>query len=172
MTSWRCWRLPCLYLCDALPVPRYILPGAPLTPKMSNTSRATIFLLCMHVPAWWAGVSCPPGTVPNGESTPKVSETWCELESDRSILHGPYRAWYPKHVLGTAETYDRGKITGEATYRWHNGRIQAKGSYRSNARHGVWHFWSDTGADAGSVVYAMGKVVSGKLPTWAEERSH
>jgi hypothetical protein len=81
------------------------------------------FILSLQgTPLYAEKINCPPGTIPNGETTPEVSESWCELESDRNILHGPYRAWHPNGNLGTSEMYNHGKLAGTAVYFWDNGK--------------------------------------------------
>jgi antitoxin component YwqK of YwqJK toxin-antitoxin module len=129
-----------------------------------------VFLLCMTpFIASGEGIGCPKGTIPNGEKTPDGSEAWCELETNRSQYHGPYRAWYGNGALGTLENYDHGKREGKAEYRWENGKVQVTGQYKNGVRDGIWIFTENNGASAGRVEYREGKIVSGHEPTWATE---
>jgi antitoxin component YwqK of YwqJK toxin-antitoxin module len=129
------------------------------------------FILSLQgIPLYAEQINCPPGTIPNGETTPEVSESWCELESNRGILHGPYRAWYPNGNLGTSEMYDHGKLTGPAVYFWDNGEKQAEGKYKNGLREGFWKFWDKSGILYSKVRYLKGKVISGKIPEWAAEK--
>lgn len=54
------------------------------------------------------GIGCPAGTKPNGETTPDVSEAWCEIVRDGKVeYHGPYRAWWPNGKLGNEGQYSK-----------------------------------------------------------------
>jgi hypothetical protein len=70
---------------------------------------------------------CPEGTRRAAETVPEVSEAWCELDHDGTVvLHGPYRAWWPNGVLGTSGQYSFGKAVGEWTGWFPSGKIQGK----------------------------------------------
>ena len=129
-----------------------------------------ILFLTVYPVVVLAAIGCPKGTVPNGEQTHEVSEAWCELETNRALLHGPYRAWYSNGVAGTIEHYDQGKREGKAAYRWDNGKKQATGQYKNGVWEGVWLFWEKSGATAGRAKYQRGALVSGQVPNWAVER--
>ena len=59
-------------------------------------------------------ITCPKGTVPNGEDTQDVKEAWCEvLWHGKKVEHGPYRAWWPDGKLGTTGQYVYGKAEGK-----------------------------------------------------------
>lgn len=119
--------------------------------------------------AFAAAIDCPPGAAPNGRETGAMTEAWCELAADRSLFHGPYRAWYPDGTLGTEENYVHGLAQGEARYRWGSGHKQAQGNYKDGVRDGRWRFWDKTGTPAGQVLYRQGVQVSGELPRWAAD---
>lgn len=129
--------------------------------------------LCAGLLFLWGGsviaddIVCPPEALPNEAERPSGIEAWCELAADRTVLHGPYRAWHPNGVLGAEEHYVRGKATGPALYRWGSGEKQAQGSYRNGIPEGWWSFWDKTGTIAGRVRYRNGAVVAGQLPKWA-----
>jgi len=72
-------------------------------------------------------IVCPDGAKPNGETTPEVSEAWCELSVDGAIvMHGPYRSWWPGGTLGTSGQYDRGKAVGKWTGWFPSGKLQGE----------------------------------------------
>jgi hypothetical protein len=116
-------------------------------------------------------IGCPRGTVQNGVRMPGVTEAWCELKTDRSQFHGPYRSWYGNGVLGTKENYKHGKRDGKAEYHWGNGKLQASGQYRNSVRDGDWIFSEVDGSGPIRVRYRHGKVVSGHEPEWVTERN-
>lgn len=126
-------------------------------------------LLAVGGAALAAEIQCPPGTLPDSRQSAGGVEAWCELEADRSLLHGPYLAWYASGILGSEENYVRGKAEGKAVYHWGSGHKQAEGRYREGLRDGTWTFWDKTGARAGRVRYRKGTVVAGRLPKWAVE---
>jgi antitoxin component YwqK of YwqJK toxin-antitoxin module len=128
-----------------------------------------ILLAIVQTAALAENIVCQQGTVPNGEKTPDVREAWCELETDRSLLHGPYRSWYGDGVLGTAENYNHGKRDGQAEYHWGNGNPQASGQYRQGLRDGIWTFHELYGGPVIRVKYHNGKIVSGHEPKWAAQ---
>lgn len=70
------------------------------------------------------GIECPKGTTPNGETTPEVSEAWCEDLNHK--MHGPYRAWWPNGKLGTEGEYDHGKATGKWRGWYESGQLQGE----------------------------------------------
>lgn len=73
------------------------------------------------------GIGCPSGSRPNGETVPEVSEAWCEVLHDgRTVLHGPYRAWWPSGKLGNAGQYEYGKAVGKWTAWYSNGKLQGE----------------------------------------------
>jgi hypothetical protein len=116
-------------------------------------------------------IGCPKGTIRNGENEPGVTQAWCELATDRSQVHGPYRAWYGNGVLGTMENFNHGKRDGKAEYRWGNGRLQASGQYKNGAREGKWMFSDVSGSKSNHVLYKHGKLISGHEPKWVTERN-
>jgi antitoxin component YwqK of YwqJK toxin-antitoxin module len=129
-------------------------------------------MLCLttHVVAA-EDIACPKGTIQNGAEAPGVTEAWCELETDRSQLHGPYRSWYGNGILGTMENYNHGKRDGKAEYRWGNGKLQASGQYKNGVREGAWIFFEVSGTSPIHVRYRHGKPVSGHEPGWVTERN-
>ena len=87
----------------------------------------TVLVLVTCVSSQAQDIACPAGTKANGETTPDVSEAWCELFLEGGVVqHGPTRSWYPNGVLGTTGQYDEGKPVGK----WH-------GWYESGAREGT-----------------------------------
>jgi len=70
-------------------------------------------------------ITCPKGTVQNGEDTQDVKEVWCEiLWHGNTVEHGPYRAWWPNGKLGTTGQYVFGKAEGK-WQRWYStGQLQ------------------------------------------------
>jgi len=89
-------------------------------------------------------IDCPEGTIISGETTPEVREAWCEINlKGKTVLHGPYRAWYPNGKLGTSGHYDKGKPVG------------------------TWYGWYESGARQGEEVFVDGKKVSSKY--WEEK---
>ncbi|MDH4099873.1 MAG: hypothetical protein OEV28_04800 [Nitrospirota bacterium] len=81
-------------------------------------------------------IDCPKGTTPKAETTPEVSEAWCELhENGKAVMHGPFRAWWPNGKLGTEGQYDHGKAVG------------------------VWRGWYETGELQGEEWFENGKKV-------------
>jgi hypothetical protein len=76
------------------------------------------------------GIRCPAGTVPTGEQTPEVHEAWCEKVVDgKTLMHGPYRAWWPNGRLGTSGQYANGQATGEWKDWYQNGKVQGREWY-------------------------------------------
>lgn len=94
--------------------------------KLSLTALAIVLSLAGSL-VFAAGIGCPKETRLNGESTPDVSEAWCEVAHDRvKVLHGPYRAWWPNGKLGNAGQYHFGRAVGKWTA-WHpNGKLQGE----------------------------------------------
>lgn len=133
------------------------------------TRTGIAFLFACSASALAGAIDCPPGSIPKEAQAHGVSEAWCELESDPSLLHGPYFAWFPNGVLGTEENYVQGAANGKAVYHWPSGARQAEGNYQDGVREGWWHFWDKTGAKAGQVRYKLGRIVAGRLPQWARE---
>lgn len=133
---------------------------------MTRTICAALFLV-LSAAARAGGVDCPPESIPNQADPVSGPEAWCELASDRTLLHGPYRSWHPNGVLGTEEHYVRGKANGFARYRWGSGEKQAEGRFKDGAPDGWWSFWDKTGNKAGRVRYRDGALVAGRLPRWA-----
>lgn len=131
------------------------------------TRYLLLALLATSPAAFAEEIECPAGTSVNSEDSPGGLSAWCELDTDRSLLHGPYRAWYASGVLGTQENFRNGKATGKATYHWGSGHKQAEGNYRDGVREGWWDFWDKTGMKVARVRYQNGAVVAGQLPKWA-----
>jgi len=72
-------------------------------------------------------IGCPKGTKPNGETTPEVSEAWCETTKDgKTVQHGPYRAWWPDGRLGTEGQYEYGKAVGRWRGWYKTGELQGE----------------------------------------------
>ncbi len=82
-----------------------------------------------------------------GETTPEVREAWCETKDkdDKTVLHGPYRAWYPDGVLGTKGQYIFGKAQGLWEAWYENGEKEAEGYYVDGLKIGEWHYWDKQG---------------------------
>lgn len=114
-------------------------------------------------------IGCPKGTIQNGENDPGITQAWCELASDRSQFHGPYRSWYGNGVLGTMENFNHGKRDGKAEYRWGNGRLQASGQYKNGEREGSWVFSDVKGVKTSHAKYKHGKLASGHEPKWVSQ---
>ena len=68
------------------------------------------------------GIGCPKGTTPNGETSPEVSEAWCEDSSHK--MHGPYRAWWPTKKLGNEGQYNHGAAIGKWRAWYESGELQ------------------------------------------------
>lgn len=103
--------------------------------------------------------------------TAESKQVWCAAKRAQRLFHGPFRAWYVNGVLGTVETYDHGKLTGAAEYRYESGIKQAQGSFKGGSRDGAWTYWDKDGKVAGRAVYSNGKIVSGNVPGWAREKA-
>ena len=74
-----------------------------------------------------AGIGCPKGTRPNGETLPEVHEAWCEVMHDgKTVLHGPYRTWWPNGKRSSSGQYQYGKAVGKWTGWFPSGRIQGE----------------------------------------------
>jgi len=114
-------------------------------------------------------IGCPKGTIQNGENEPGITQAWCELATDRSQFHGPYRSWYGNGVLGTMENFNHGKRDGKAEYRWGNGRLQASGQYKNGEREGSWVFSDVKGVKTSHAKYKHGKLISGHEPGWVSQ---
>jgi antitoxin component YwqK of YwqJK toxin-antitoxin module len=72
-------------------------------------------------------VTCPKGTVPNGEITPEVKEAWCEIMwHGKTVQHGPYRSWWPNGKLGTTGQYVYGKAEGKWQGWYSTGQLQGE----------------------------------------------
>jgi len=70
------------------------------------------------------GIGCPKGTTPSGETTPEVSEAWCEDSNHE--MHGPYRAWWPNGKPGTEGQYEHGTATGKWRGWYESGELQGE----------------------------------------------
>lgn len=98
-----------------------------------------LYTLIMLALASADGIDCPAGTTPRGETTPDVSEAWCEVFKDgKTVHHGPYLAWWPNGKLGTKGQYEYGKPVGR------------------------WHGWYETGELQGEEWYENGKKVKSR----------
>lgn len=74
-----------------------------------------------------AGIGCPKGTRPNGETLPEVREAWCEVMHDgKTVQHGPYRAWWPNGKRGNLGQYEYGKAVGKWTGWYPSGKLQGE----------------------------------------------
>ena len=72
-------------------------------------------------------LDCPDGTSPNAESTPEIIEAWCELmHNGVTVMHGPYKAWWPNGALSVSGNYDYGKPVGKWTGWYMDGKIQGE----------------------------------------------
>lgn len=140
----------------------------PVKRRLSARISMACLFLALSGAAMAKAIQCPPEAVAN-EQDSRGKEAWCELKADPSLLHGPYKAWYPNGVLGSEENYVRGKASGKATYRWGSGHKQASGTYKDGVRDGWWAFWDKNGVKAGRVQYENGAMVAGHLPRWAED---
>lgn len=91
------------------------------------------------------GIGCPAGATPRGETTPDVSEAWCEVIKDgKPEMHGPYRAWWPNGRLGNEGEYSYGQKVGHWRA-WHeNGKLQADEWYE-NGRMIKGLYWEKNG---------------------------
>jgi antitoxin component YwqK of YwqJK toxin-antitoxin module len=92
-------------------------------------------------------IQCPPNTIQRGEKTPEVSETWCETQNSKgqTVLHGPYRAWYPNGTLGTKGQYHYGQATGFWEAWYENGQKEAEGYFDNGEEIGDWKYWDKKG---------------------------
>jgi hypothetical protein len=83
-----------------------------------------------------AEMKCPKGTTPKAEETPEVREAWCEKDlKGRTVMHGPYRAWWPNGRLGTVGQHSVGQPVGR------------------------WEGWYPDGKKQGTEWYEKGKLV-------------
>ena len=109
------------------------------TVRFSVRSLHHSFLLTLLIPALGCAgdLVCPKGTTPKAESTPEVSEAWCEILKDGTTLqHGPYKAWWP------------------------NGRLSLEGQYSYGKQTGQWRGWYETGELQGEEWYERGRKVN------------
>ena len=100
-------------------------------------AHAIVLALTLGVPSACAAsaILCPSGTTPNGETTPDVREAWCELKwHDKTVQHGPYRAWWPNGKLGTSGQYDHGKAEGKWTGWYESGELQGEEWFESGRK--------------------------------------
>jgi antitoxin component YwqK of YwqJK toxin-antitoxin module len=80
-------------------------------------------------------LQCPSGTTPNGETTPDVSEAWCEVSwNGKTVMHGPYRAWWPNGRLGTSGQYNHGEPEGKWSGWYPSGQLQGEEWFESGKR--------------------------------------
>jgi hypothetical protein len=94
-------------------------------------------MLALAIPALCRGgdLVCPKGTTPKAESTPQVSEAWCEiLRAGATEMHGPYRAWWPNGKLGTEGQYSHEKQTGRWRGWYETGELQGEEWYEDGRR--------------------------------------
>ena len=109
--------------------------------------RGTVAVVLISLGAYsYAGsIHCPKGTTPNGESTPDVSEAWCEKTvSGSTVMHGPYRAWWPNGKLGTVGQYENGVTEGKWSGWYPNGRLQGHEWFKAgNLVRG--QYWDESG---------------------------
>ena len=95
-------------------------------------AAVVIALLVLSGNSFADGIGCPAGTKPNGETTPDVSEAWCEIIKDgKAVMPGPYRSWWPNGKLGMEGQYSYGQMTGKWRG-WHkNGKLQGEEWYEN-----------------------------------------
>lgn len=86
-------------------------------------------------------IGCPEGAKPNGETTPEVSEAWCEIsKGGKTVQHGPYRAWWPNGKLGTEGQYDYGKAVGHWRGWYETGELQGEEWFENGIKVKVRYF--------------------------------
>jgi hypothetical protein len=96
------------------PLPLLVILSATLIPSTALT----------------AGIVCPNGTTPKGETKPASREAWCELQSNgKTVNHGPYRSWWPNGRLGAQGTYVYGKQDGKWRGWYPSGQLQGEEWY-------------------------------------------
>ena len=139
---------------------------------LNQTMRFAAFMIAINLPVLAVAapvIGCPDGTIQNGVEAPGITQAWCELATDRTQYHGPYRSWYGNGVLGTMENFNHGKREGKAEYHWGNGKLQASGQYRNGERDGNWIFGDFKGDRVGHATYKKGKLISGHEPRWVSQ---
>lgn len=82
-------------------------------------------------------IHCPAGTTFITESSPQVSEQWCEIiRNGKTVMHGPYQA------------------------RWTNGQLGTSGRYEFGEQNGTWQEWDEAGVLQDTSVFEKGKQVN------------
>ena len=90
-------------------------------------------------------IECPKGTTLKGETTPEVSEAWCEvLVNGKTVMHGPYRAWWPNGKLGTEGQYRYGKAVGHWRGWYDDGKPQGE-EWFEDGRKVRGNYWNKQG---------------------------
>ena len=88
------------------------------------------------------GIGCPKDTIPNGETTPDVSEAWCEDSNHK--MHGPYRAWWPNEQLGNEGQYEHGSPVGKWRAWYESGELQGE-EWFENGKISKAHYYDKQG---------------------------
>ncbi len=92
-------------------------------------------------------IECPKGTTLKRETTPEVSEAWCEILVDgKTVMHGPYRVWWPNGKLGTKGQYHYGKMVGHWRGWYDNGKPQGD-EWFDDGRKVKGRYWSKHGKE-------------------------
>lgn len=108
-----------------------------LSVMFNMNSRATVLAIFLSCPLYANDIQCPEGTTVKGETTPELREAWCEFSLEtKTVVHGPYKAWYPNGVLGNSGQYEEGIPVG------------------------TWYSWYDTGEKQGEEVFKNGEIIS------------
>ena len=103
---------------------------------MRTIFASVVFAVLVLSGSSFAGdIGCPAGTTPNSETTTDVSEAWCEtIKEGKTVMHGPYRSWWPNGKLGNQGQYNYGQMTGR-WHAWHeNGKLQGDESYAKGGK--------------------------------------
>lgn len=74
-----------------------------------NRAIAPSLCLFLSLPVFSDDFNCPDNSKMNGETAPEAREAWCELfHQNKTVLHGPYRIWYPDNKTWIKGQYDKG----------------------------------------------------------------
>ena len=106
--------------------------------------RALCFVTIFLASQWSIakGIDCPKGTTPNGETTPDVSEAWCEDSNHK--MHGPYRVWWPNGKLGNEGQYEHGDASGKWRAWYETGELQGE-EWFENGKKAKGHYYDKQG---------------------------
>lgn len=95
-----------------------------------NRVIAILLFLFLSLPIFADDFICPDNSKINGETVPEAREAWCELfHNNKTLLHGPYRTWYPDNTLWVKGQYDKGVMVGQWFVWDKDGKLKSSDTY-------------------------------------------